>query len=458
MNALVRDTIAATITAPTMSAVGQIRVSGPDAIVVTQKFFEGRDLSKVEGHTLHFGKMVSSKGQTIDEVLISVFRAPHSYTGEDVVEISCHGSVYILQEVLSLLYSKGVRPAEAGEFTRRAWLNGKMDLSQAEAVADLISSETRAAHQLAINQLKGGIKNEIEDLRMALLDFVSLIELELDFAEEDVEFADRTKLLGLLDHISERIEKLLSSFQLGNAVRNGVQTVIAGRPNAGKSTLLNSLLGEDRALVSDIPGTTRDTVEEKLNIEGILFHLIDTAGLREAKNQVEAMGIQRSYEKIKKASILIYVYDSSELSLEEAQKDVSGMEADPDQRILIANKSDLIAQSGSNHAENLPDSFLQISARSGKGIEKLKKILLSKVLGSNTIHEDSIAINARHRNALEQASRDISIAREGIQTGLTTDLVAQNLRSVLHHLGEVSGQITNDEILGNIFGKFCIGK
>ncbi|MBK9631978.1 MAG: tRNA uridine-5-carboxymethylaminomethyl(34) synthesis GTPase MnmE [Saprospiraceae bacterium] len=455
------DTIAALITGQGTSAVGQIRISGPDSLSISNVIFKGQNLNKVSSHSLHFGKIIQPDGHVLDEVLVSVFRSPHSYTGEDVVEISCHGSLYILQEVLNLIYSKGIRPAEAGEFTRRAWLNGKMDLSQAEAVADLIASETRASHLLAINQLKGGIRNEIAELRATLLDFAALIELELDFSEEDVEFADRGKLSNLLDQISDKVTVLLDSFRLGNAVRNGVQTVIAGRPNAGKSTLLNALLGENRALVSDIPGTTRDTVEEKLNIDGVLFHFVDTAGLREARDQVEAMGIARSYEKIKEAAIVLYVYDVQNTNFNELESDILDLNVDPESIIMVANKSDLISEANKPETENVflkSISPIHISAKNEEGISELKKSILMKVLGNQSIQEDSIAINARHRTALESALQEIIQTKKALLTGLTTDLVAQQLKSVLYHLGLVSGEITNDQILGHIFGKFCIGK
>ncbi|MBK7812504.1 MAG: tRNA uridine-5-carboxymethylaminomethyl(34) synthesis GTPase MnmE [Saprospiraceae bacterium] len=455
------DTIAALITGQGTSAIGQIRISGPDSLNISNAIFKGQNLNKVSSHSLHFGKIVQSDGHILDEVLVSVFRSPHSYTGEDVVEISCHGSLYILQEVLNLIYSNGIRPAEAGEFTRRAWLNGKMDLSQAEAVADLIASETKASHLLAINQLKGGIRNEIAELRAILLDFSALIELELDFSEEDVEFADRGKLSNLLDQISDKVTVLLDSFRLGNAVRNGVQTVIAGRPNAGKSTLLNALLGENRALVSDIPGTTRDTVEEKLNIDGVLFHFVDTAGLREARDQVEAMGIARSYEKIKEAAIVLYVYDVQNTNFNELETDILDLNVDPESIIMVANKSDLISEANKPETEIAflkSISPIHISAKNEEGISELKKSILMKVLGNQSIQEDSIAINARHRTALESALQEIIQTKKALLTGLTTDLVAQQLKTVLYHLGLVSGEITNDQILGHIFGKFCIGK
>jgi tRNA modification GTPase len=452
------DTIAALITPHGQGAVGIIRISGPEALDCTGAVFRGKSLASLPGHSVVFGRIVDDKGRDLDEVLLTLFREPQSYTGEDVVEISCHGSHYILQELLDLLYRHGARPAQAGEFTRRAWLNGKLDLSQAEAVADLIASETQAAHTLAINQLKGGIRDEIRELRTLLLDFCSLIELELDFAEEDVEFADRSKLLQLLAEVRHKIDRLLDSFVLGNAVRQGVQTVIAGRPNAGKSTLLNALLGEDRALVSDIPGTTRDTVEERLNIHGILFHLVDTAGIREARDQVEAMGIARSYEKIRQAAIVLYVYDQSTLGAEDLVRDLESLEANRESIILVANKSDLPQVQAPPELEAYVSSVCRVAARTGDGVVELKQMLYDTVLGRSEFAPDSLGINARHRNALTAARQELDAAAHGLRTQLETDLIAQSLRKVLYHLGEVSGEISTEEILGNIFGKFCIGK
>jgi tRNA modification GTPase len=452
------DTIVALITPPGQGAVGLIRLSGPQALACAEAVFRGRSPGAMPGQSVAFGRIVDGAGRELDEVLLTVFREPHSYTGEDVVEISCHGSPYILQELLDLLCTRGARPALAGEFTRRAWLNGKMDLSQAEAVADLIASESRAAHTLAINQLKGGIRDEIRDLRAALLDFCSLIELELDFSEEDVEFADRSKLINLLAEIRTRIDKLLDSFVLGNAIRQGVQTVIAGRPNAGKSTLLNALLGEERAIVSDIAGTTRDTVEERLNIQGVLFHLVDTAGLREARDQVEAMGIARSYEKIRQAAIVLYVYDRSILGADELQKDLESLQVDRDALILVANKADLASGDQAPDLAELAASRCLVAARTGQGVDVLKQLLYDTVLGKSHLSADSIGINGRHRNALVAARRELDATQSELQNLRETDLVAQGLRRVLYHLGEVSGEISSDEILGNIFGKFCIGK
>lgn len=456
-----KTTIAAIATAPGTGAIGLIRVSGADSTLLVSQIFKGKDLRKVAPNTVHLGKIRDASGQVLDEVLVTVFKSPHSYTGEDLVEISCHGSTYILQSVLNSVLAAGAVPAKAGEFTMRAFLNGKMDLSQAEAVADLIASETQAAQQLAISQLKGGIKTEIQDLRSELLHFISLLELELDFSEEDVEFADRKNLESLLIKVQDHILKLYASFNLGNAVKQGVKTVIAGRPNAGKSTLLNALLQEERAIVSEIAGTTRDTIEEPLNINGILFRLIDTAGLREAQDQIEKMGVERSLEKIKESSVLVYVFDVIETSKEQLWEDLEKLKQTGQKLLVIANKMDL--NPGIDY-ENYTNEFISknqiipCSAKNKMNLDYIKTQLYALVLGDSKIQDHSIAINARHQDALQKSILHVDAAIEGMQSGLQSDLLAQHIRHALYHLSEISGEITNDEILGNIFGKFCIGK
>lgn len=456
-----KTTIAAIATAPGTGAIGLIRVSGSDSILLVSQLFKGKDLLKVAANTVHFGKITDASGQVLDEVLVTVFRSPHSYTGEDLVEISCHGSTYILQSVLNSVLAAGAIPAKAGEFTMRAFLNGKMDLSQAEAVADLIASETQAAQQLAISQLKGGIKNEIQELRSELLHFISLLELELDFSEEDVEFADRKNLESLLVKVQDHILKLYASFSLGNAVKQGVKTVIAGRPNAGKSTLLNALLQEERAIVSEIAGTTRDTIEEPLNINGILFRLIDTAGLREAQDQIEKMGVARSMEKIKESSVLVYVFDVIETSKEQLWEDLEKLKQTGQQLLVIANKMDLNPGVDYEHYVNQflsKNQIIPCSAKNKMNLDYIKTQLYQLVLGDSKIQDDSIAINARHQDALQKSIQQIEAAINGMQSGLQSELLAQYIRHALYHLAEISGEITNDEILGTIFGKFCIGK
>lgn len=456
-----KTTIAAIATAPGTGAIGMIRVSGSDSILLGSQIFKGKDLRGVSGNTVHFGKITDATGQILDEVLVTVFRAPHSYTGEDLLEISCHGSTYVLQSVLNRVLAVGAVPAKAGEFSMRAFLNRKMDLSQAEAVADIIASETQAAQQLAISQLKGGIKNEIQDLRSELLHFISLLELELDFAEEDVEFADRKNLESLLKKVQAHILKLHASFDLGNAVKLGVKTVIAGRPNAGKSTLLNALLQEDRAIVSEIAGTTRDTIEEPINIQGILFRLIDTAGLREAQDRIEMMGVARSMEKIKESSVLVYVFDVLQISKEALWEDVKKLKQTDQKLLVIANKMDLNPGLDYEHYANqylTKDQIIPCSAKNKMNLDYIKTRLYEMVLGDSKIQDHSIAINARHQDALQKSIQQIEAAIYGIQSGLQSELLAQYIRHALHHLAEISGEITNDEILGTIFGKFCIGK
>ncbi|MBK7695652.1 MAG: tRNA uridine-5-carboxymethylaminomethyl(34) synthesis GTPase MnmE [Saprospiraceae bacterium] len=456
-----KTTIVAIATPEGVGAVGMIRLSGPEAFNIANQVFKGKKISQQKSHTAHLGRIIDEQTLTLDEVLATVFNGPHSYTGENIVEFSCHGSPYILKEILELLIRKGAVMAKPGEFTQRAFLNGKLDLSQAEAVADLIASESEAAHRLAMSQLKGGIKNEIAELRNQLLNFASLIELELDFAEEDVEFADRTQFKQLLHAALNKIDSLHQSFVLGNAVKNGISTVIAGRPNAGKSTLLNALLEEERAIVSDIAGTTRDTIEEKMNINGVLFRFIDTAGIREAQDQIEAMGVQRTMEKINESTVLIYVFDVIKTSKEEMWQEVASL-IRPNQRLLVvANKMDLNPYIDYEHFvhPNIPkENIIACSAKNLMNIPYLKDKLYQMALGDQKIQSTSIAINARHRQALESAAINLREVLNGLDTHLETDLLAQSIRQALYHLAEISGAISNEEILGNIFGKFCIGK
>ena len=401
-------TIVALSTPPGMSALAVIRLSGPESFSIVSGLFSKQSLAECKGNTVHFGQWRDVENQLIDEVLVTVFKAPHSYTGEDIVEISCHGSVFIIRQILESLTSRGAHLAKPGEFTQRAYLNGKMDLSQAEAVADLIASETKASHRFAINQLKGGIRKEMRELRERLVYFLSMIELELDFGEEDVEFADRLEFALLLEEIESRMKVMLDSFRIGQAVRSGIHTVIAGKPNAGKSTLLNSLLGDERSLVSDIPGTTRDTVEERMIIGGILFHFIDTAGLRISEDLVERMGIQRAHQKIREADILIYVFDPGE--------EDSGQ------------------------------------------VEHLKNLLYSLASEGKDLQSLPIAINARHVDILQRAMTQLTEARKLFDDRSETDLLAQAIRRMSYELGGITGEISSEELLGNIFGRFCIGK
>ena len=456
----IEDTIVALSTPSGVGAIGVIRLSGSRVIEVFQRIFEGKDLTKMKGYEMGFGKIISQDGTLIDEVVIGLFRAPKSYTGEDIIEISCHGSPYIIQKILDLCIDAGARPAQPGEFTMRAFVNGKMDLSQAEAVADLIAADSETAHRVAMQQMRGGIKEEIAGLRQELLDFASLIELELDFGEEDVEFADRSKLEALVQRIQTLLQSLVESFSLGNAIKKGINTVIAGRPNAGKSTLLNVLLNEDRAIVSAIAGTTRDTIEEVLNIKGVVFRLIDTAGIRDATDQIEAVGVQKTLEKVAQSAILLYVFDVIETSPEEVAEDLAQL-IQPDMYVLgVANKMDLNPYTPPEvyASEWLPvDQIITTSAINKMNIPYLKERLYEAVI-SKDLQDQTIISNSRHLEALKKALERIDAVANGISTGVPTDFVAMDIRQSLHHLGEISGEVTTDDLLGNIFGKFCIGK
>jgi tRNA modification GTPase len=454
------DTIVALATPPGVGAIGIIRLSGKDAIKIVNEVFPGKDLEQEPSHTIHFGTL-RDEGRILDEVLVSLFVAPKSYTGENVVEVSCHGSEYILQKVMELFVKKGARPAEAGEFTMRAFLNGQMDLSQAEAVADLIASSSESSHNIALQQMRGGFSHEIAQLRQELLDFASLIELELDFSEEDVEFANRDALEKLVKKIRTLLKALIDSFQLGNVIKNGVNTVIAGRPNAGKSTLLNAMLKEDRAIVSDIAGTTRDTIEEVFNIQGINYRLIDTAGIRDARDQIEAVGVEKTYEKVKQSAILIYVFDVIETSPEEVKADLEKL-ATPGLIILgIANKMDLNPYTKAEHYTNdflSEDHFIPISAKNNMNLGLLKDKLYEAVVSGDLNTESTIVSNTRHYAALQKAYESLDAVLTNMDQGVTSDFIAMDIRQALHHLGTITGEISTDDLLGNIFGKFCIGK
>ncbi len=455
------ETIAALSTPPGVGAIGVIRLSGSAAIDITSRIFRGKDLHRQEGYTVHFGRIMDEAGSVLDEVLVTLFRAPHSYTGEDTVELSCHGSPYILQEILQLLVRQGARLARPGEFTQRAFLHGKLDLTQAEAVADLIASTHRSAHDVAIRQMRGGIARQISALREELIHFASLVELELDFGEEDVEFADRDALKKLIENILATIRTLAGSFALGNALKEGVITVIAGRPNAGKSTLLNALLEEERAIVSEIAGTTRDTIEEALTIQGIRFRLIDTAGIREAQDQIEAIGVARTMAKIGEATLLVYVFDALTMDAEDVAADVNDLAREGMTIVLVPNKMDL-------HPYLQPAAFVNdyvgleqivpVSARNQMNITYLKEKLFHLALAGSRSEDDILVSNARHAEALYHAAQALEAALSGLDNGLTGDLLAEDIRQALHHLGLISGEVTNEDLLANIFGKFCIGK
>jgi len=447
-NLLEKTTIVALSTPPGMSAIALIRLSGDDAITITNKVFD-KDILNAKGYSVHYGSIKNGEN-AIDDVIATIFRGPKSFTGEDIVEIACHGSTFIQQSIIELLLQNGATMAQAGEFSKRAFFNGKMDLSQTEAIADLIHSTSSAAHQVAMNQMRGGFSNDLKVLREKLIHFASMIELELDFSEEDVEFADRTELHKLVSEVIEHVNKLAQSFKLGNAIKNGVQTVIVGRPNAGKSTLLNGLLNEERAIVSDIPGTTRDTLEESLTINGLEFKLIDTAGIREAKDTIEKLGIERTFEKINQSAIVVYLYDINSTTAEEVEKDLSTLNQNAS-IVVIANKADL-------SQTHVIENAILVSALKKEGIEGVKSALYNTVVEEGFNLESTIVTNARHYESLIRTNENLQKVIDGIDTGLSGDFVAMDIRQALHHLGTITGEISTDELLGNIFANFCIGK
>ncbi|MBR0321430.1 MAG: tRNA uridine-5-carboxymethylaminomethyl(34) synthesis GTPase MnmE [Bacteroidales bacterium] len=504
------DTICAPATVPGTGAISVIRVSGPEALTVADKVIRCRkgNISTAKGYTLKFGLIYNNinncisrdcdtlpKGKIIDEVLVSIFKAPHSYTGENSVEISCHASSYIVSAIMDLLYQAGARAAEPGEFTQRAFLNGKMDLAQAEAVADVIAAQNAAAHQVAFKQMKGGFSSELRDMRSELLELVSLMELELDFSEEEVEFADRSRLDSLLENLIAHVSRLIDSFRLGNAIKNGVPVAIAGATNTGKSTLLNALLGEERAIVSDVHGTTRDTIEETLNIDGVLFRFIDTAGLRETSEIVEKIGIERTFKKLSEATIVLGMVDltrDEQSTLETVSEILDKVDFKTQKLVILLNKTDIIGVNKNvstiNNIVSLIDSkginaevinigdfagltsleapksnenavkLIPISAKTGSGIDILRGILAASqrdLLGDS---DTTLVTNQRHVQALADARTSLLRVREGLASGLPTDLAAQDIREAIYHLGSIIGEISTDEVLGNIFRNFCIGK
>ena len=491
------DTICAPATIPGTGAISVIRLSGPDAHAIADKVVRCSkgSISQAKGYTMKFGTVVSGDGTVVDEVIASVFRAPHSYTGEDSVELSCHASSYIVSTVMDLLIAAGARAAEPGEFTQRAFLNGKMDLAQAEAVADVISSQSAAAHRIAFSQMKGGFSAELRDMRSELLELVSLMELELDFSEEEVEFADRSRLDSLLAGITAHASRLIDSFRLGNAIKNGVPVAIAGATNTGKSTLLNALLGEDRAIVSDVHGTTRDTIEETMNIDGVLFRFIDTAGLRETSEIVEKIGIERTFKKISEAPIVLGMVDLTrdfESSCETVSSILEKVDFRAQTLVFLLNKTDIsdinknvsilnyivseldnkgvkymrpesrleepISTSEAPFKSGTAVKIIPISAKTGSGIKELRAHLATTqrdILGDS---DTTLVTNQRHVQALSDARTSLLRVREGLASGLPTDLAAQDIREAIYHIGSIVGEISTDEVLGNIFANFCIGK
>lgn len=460
---ILNDTIVALATPSGAGAVAIVRVSGPQALDTVAEVFQsvkGKDLRVQKTHTLHLG-YIKDGDKIIDQVLVSIFKGTNSYTGEPTVEISCHGSTFIQQQIIQLLLRKGCRMATAGEFTMRSFLNGKMDLSQAEAVADLIASDNEAAHQLAMQQMRGGFSNEIAKLREELLNFASLIELELDFSEEDVEFADRTAFRDLVNRIQFVLKRLIDSFAVGNVIKNGIPVAIVGEPNVGKSTLLNALLNEERAIVSDIAGTTRDTIEDELVIDGIGFRFIDTAGIRDTQDVVESIGIQKTFEKIEQAQLVLFLVESSRA------KDIAGLKREiaeiknkyPQKALLvIMNKMDLLAEDEISNLKSEISNLILISAKQRTGIESLKGELLGLVNTGALRNNETIVTNTRHYDSLIKALEEIQKVQYGLDMNISADLMAIDIRQALYYFGEITGQVTNDELLGNIFANFCIGK
>lgn len=450
------ETIVALATPNGVGAIGVIRLSGPDAINIANGVFKGKDLAKQESHTIHFGQIVDGD-VVLDEALVSLFIAPKSYTRENVVEISCHGSGYIIESIIKLLIKNGARAAKPGEFTLRAFLNGQLDLSQAEAVADLIASNSKASQQVAMQQLRGGFSSQLQQLRDQLVQFASLVELELDFSEEDVEFANRDQLKQLIININQVVSRLIESFELGNVIKQGVNTVIAGRPNAGKSTLLNALLNEERAIVSHIPGTTRDTIEEVLNINGINFRLIDTAGIREATDAIEKIGVERTMEKISQSALLIYVFDAVEITIEQLNNDLESLQKPGITMLVVANKADLLTE---EQLLSLPhtQSAIIISAKQKRHIDELKHKIYSSAVKHRLSGDETLVTNIRHLEALQKTETALIRLLDGIDTRVTSDFLAMDIKQALHYLGEITGAVTTDDLLDNIFSKFCIGK
>lgn len=451
------DTIIALATPQGVGAIAVIRLSGKDAIRVTDEVFFGKNLENQPSHTIHFGTIRDGE-KIIDEVLVSIFKAPKSFTKENVVEISTHGSSYIINQVLKLFVRKGIRLAKPGEFTQRAFLNGQFDLAQAEAVADLIHADSETSHQAALNQMRGGFSSEIQELRNQLIHFASMIELELDFVEEDVEFASRDDLRQLVERILRIVEELILSFDLGNVIKNGVPTVIAGKPNAGKSTLLNALLNEEKAIVSDIAGTTRDFIEDEISIGGVIFRFIDTAGLRETTDTIEAIGVSRTQEKMKTASLILYLFDLSDTDLVEINRDINKLENLGVPFLKVANKTDkakenIISELKANH----PDTIF-ISAGQKENLEGLKLRILELVNLDKFRTGNTIITNVRHYDSLTKTRESLLDVLTGLDSQVTNDFLAMDIRRALHYLGEITGQVTTDDLLANIFSKFCIGK
>jgi len=461
MSIQLNSTICALATPPGIGAIGVIRLSGTDAITICNKVFKGRDLATASANTIHFGSIRDGE-RILDEVLVSVFKAPHSYTGENSVEISTHGSNYIQQQIIQLLIRMGAKAAGPGEYTQRAFLNGKLDLAEAEAVADMIASNSEASHGVAMQQMRGGFSEDIKTLRQELLDFASLIELELDFGEEDVEFADRTQLTNLVDKVLATTSSLITSFDKGNVIKNGIPVVIAGAPNTGKSTLLNALLNEDRAIVSEIAGTTRDTIEEELIIDGVVFRFIDTAGIRHTDDTIEAIGVKKALEKVKSSAVVLYMFDVHEHSVGDLKnimakllEEVQGTKA---KVIWVGNKIDHEDFEAIAHEFEQFHNLVLVSAREKQNLDTLIDKLVSEINLDITNLNQTIVTNTRHFEALSEANTALQKVKEGLESDITGDLLAMDIRQALHSLGSITGEVDVEELLGNIFGRVCIGK
>lgn len=445
-----------------VSAIAVVRLSGPQSFEICKLVFEPadarKDIETEKAYSIHYGTLIDGE-DVIDEVLINLFKNPQSYTGEDLIEISCHGSIYIQQKVLQLLVNAGARTAKPGEFTMRAFLNGKMDLTKAEAVADLIASSTAAAHKTAMHQMRGGFSDELKVLRQKLLDFASLVELELDFSEEDVEFADRKALKALIDDISKTLQRLIDSFSLGNVIKNGVPVAIVGKPNVGKSTLLNALLNEERAIVSDIPGTTRDYIEDSVNLNGILYRFIDTAGIRKSSDEIESMGITKTYEKVREAKIVLHMFDANESDLAQTERELANLSLGRDTEVIaVINKTDQVTGERVEDKFNGLKNCVFISALNKDNLAALNEKIEAFVTIQSSESSDTIITNSRHYEALSKSLAGIAEVITGLSNKISGELLAADIRNSLQHLGEITGEVTNDELLGNIFSRFCIGK
>jgi tRNA modification GTPase len=450
------DTIVALATPHGIGAIGVIRISGNKAIDIINQLFPSKDLSKQNSHTIHVG-FLREEAKVLDEVVVSLFKNPKSYTGEDVIEISCHGSPYIQEQVMNAIVAKGARLAKPGEFTQRAFLRGKLDLTQAEAVADLIASNTEASRNTALHNIRGGFSNVLKELRDQIISFSALIELELDFSQEDVEFADRTKFYELIHKAKATVVDLINSFQLGNVIKNGVSVAIVGKPNAGKSTLLNTLLNENRAIVSEIAGTTRDTIEEVININSILFRLIDTAGIRESKDVIEVIGVEKSMEKMKAADLVLYLFDVNEETQADVEAALLQVQSTNKNFIAVGNKADVIGDAQAQQKFS-GDAVLFISAKKNEHIDLLKERMVDKVIQGKINTESTIVTNARHYQSLQEVNKSLDEIKTGLDNQISGDLLSLDIRRCLHYLGEITGEITNEDRLDYIFSKFCIGK